>query len=328
MAGILDLFFGGGAIDPNMIPEEYWGSPVDAANAMSLAPQMQQQQPPMAQPQQQAGAGPNWGAGGSMWPMLMGMGAGLLSKNKEGWGEGLGSGLMAGNQMLQQQKLFERDQEDRKLKTALALMQQEALQKHRDATLAQGDERNEIARMSAGQSPFMPAGDGSLTFRRGGPADPEVIKEQSLARGRGADVPQAVRTSAINADQSYKSLVESLDKYEATVKKTGNVFVPGVDADTVDQQRTAIQLQMKELFNLGVLNGPDLALMENMLFDPSAGVLSGFSFDPTKRVERSVKGLKDVLLRLRNSKTRSIGLPDIGGREPAIGEEVDPFGIR
>jgi hypothetical protein len=314
MAGILDLLFGGGAIDPNMIPEEYWGAPVDASNAMSLAPP---QQPPMAQPQQQqAGAGPNWGAGGNMWPMLMGMGAGLLNKNKEGWGAGLGSGVMAGNQMVQQQKLFERDKEDRQLKTALALMQQKALADHRAATLAQGDERNEIARMNAGQSPFMPAGDGSLTFRRGGPADPEVIKEQSLARGRGADVPQAVRTSAIGAQQAYDTLSTSLDEYEKTVKRTGNVALPGVDADTVAQQRTNIQLQMKELFNLGVLNGPDLELMQNMLFDPSAGVLSGFSFNPSERVTKSVSGLKEVLRRIRNSKTKAIGLPDIKGPNP------------
>jgi hypothetical protein len=286
MAGILDLLFGGGAIDPNMIPEEYWGSPVDASNAMSLAPQMQQpQQQPMPQPQQQAGAGPNWGAGGSMWPMLMGMGAGLLNKNKEGWGEGLGAGMMAGNQMVQQQKLFERDQEDRKLKTALALMQQEALQKHRDATLAQGDERNDI-------------------FRTQGEERNKIARESRV------EVPAAVRTGALNADQAYKSLVTSLDQYKDTVKKTGNVFLPGVDNDTVSRERTAIQLQMKELFNLGVLNGPDLALMENMLFDPSAGVLSGFSFDPTARVERSVEGLKEVLRGIRNSKTKAIGLPD------------------
>jgi hypothetical protein len=274
----------------------------------------------------QGGAGGLLGGSGKkdLGKMLLALGAGIASGSTEGWGAGIGRGLGLAHQSKQ-------DSEDDKMRQAMFLRQllgDQATQTFRDKQLAQGDERNAISRKNA-ENAGVPAGyerrpDGSFSFKKGGPADPEVIKEHSLARGRGADVPQAVRTEAIKADQAFKTLTTSLDDYEKTVKRTGNVFLPGVDADTVARERTNIQLQMKELFNLGVLNGPDLALMENMLFNPTAGFTSGFSFNPTARVEKSVKGLKEILRGIRNSKTKAIGLPDI----EAPSETDDPLGIR
>lgn len=172
----------------------------------------------------------------------------------------------------------------------------------------------------------------------GGAADPKTVSTLSEARGRGGqNVPQTVRTQAISANQAYHQLVPMLDEYADMIdgkqtpgpdgkmqspglfdygknSGTGAVGVPGADTDKVLQARRGIQLQLKELFNLGVLNGPDLSLMDTMLFDPSV------SLDPRtwsqgmntgSRARQSVTKLKEVLRKIRNAKTNIIGLPDV-----------------
>jgi hypothetical protein len=252
----------------------------------------------------------------------MGLGAGLATG--KGWGQGLGLGFAgAANQQSQW-----RDNQKDLATLALQLQTAQALQEHRKAQLAQGDERNATYRDSVNNQ-GIPSGyqrdeSGGLTYAPGGPFDPKVISEQSLARGRGAGVPQNVRSDAIKADQAYNSLSTALDDYETTVKKSGNVLLPGAEKDAVVRKRINIQLQLKELYNLGVLNGPDLKLMEGMLFDPVSTMGNfGPSFDVSGRVSASVKDLKSMMQKLRDAKAKGI-LPE----EPAIGEEVDPFGIR
>jgi hypothetical protein len=209
-----------------------------------------------------------------------------------------------------------------------------------------------------GPSPYIQNPDGTATFRPGGPADPKVVSQLSEARGRGGmNVPVAVRTAAINADQAYQALIPLLDEYEKTITDpktgTGRVFFNEVgESDKVNQQRKNIQLQLKELYNLGVLNGPDLALMNQMLFDPSVSinpmqVLGGIAnkitggggadtsslgnaFYTESRTKQSVSGLKDTLRGIRNAKTRAIGIDDIGpdGRPiPGSGRSYAGAGI-
>jgi hypothetical protein len=174
----------------------------------------------------------------------------------------------------------------------------------------------------------------------GGSADPKMIAEQSLARGGRANVPPPVRTAGIGADQAYQALIPLLDEYEKTITDpktgTGRVFFNEVgESDKVNQQRKNIQLQLKELYNLGVLNGPDLALMNQMLFDPSVSLnpmqlLGGLTnkitgggagtdtsslgnmFYTEDRTKQSVARLKETLRGIRNSKTRILGMDDIG----------------
>jgi hypothetical protein len=191
-----------------------------------------------------------------------------------------------------------------------------------------------------GPSPYILNPDGSASPRPGGPADPKTVSTLSEARGRGGmNVPIAVRTAGINADQAYQALIPLLDEYEKTITDpntgTGRVWGPfePVEADKVNQQRKNIQLQLKELYNLGVLNGPDLALMNQMLFDPSVSInpmqvlngitskitgggtdtsSAGNAFWTQARTKQSVGGLKETLRGIRNSKTRALGMDDIG----------------
>jgi hypothetical protein len=246
--------------------------------------------------------------------MLLALGAGIASGSTEGWGSGIGKGLaLAG---VAKQNNREMDSANQAL--LMKMLEQRETQDYRSKQLEQGAERNRIsaenaaayAKNSGVSAGYVRGPDGKLTYEAGGPADPKVIAEQSLARGRGADVPQNVRSEAITADQAYTSLEQSLDDYKDTVKRTGNVFLPGADADEVSSKRTNIQLQMKELYKLGVLTGPDMELMDSLLFDPNTtwGVPS---FNVSGRVESSVDRVKEMMRQLRNAKTKSIGLPDI-----------------
>lgn len=72
---------------------------------------------------------------------------------------------------------------------------------------------------------------------------------------------------------AQKTLDKELEDYGTLIKKGGVSFLPGTAERTqVDTSRRNIQLQMKELYNLGVLNGPDLMLMDQMLVDPAVRV--------------------------------------------------------
>lgn len=75
------------------------------------------------------------------------------------------------------------------------------------------------------------------------------------------------RTKAQNQVMAMGSIRNTIKSFRSLVKSGGIGVLPGAQRDSLLQTRTALQLQMKELFNLGVLSGPDLELMENMVFD-------------------------------------------------------------
>jgi hypothetical protein len=105
------------------------------------------------------------------------------------------------------------------------------------------------------------------------------------------------------------SAIESeLSRYEELVDKYGVELTPGVGRDQLVTVRQGIMLQLKELFNLGVLNGPDLALMENMLWnpvDPVGGTYSAVTGDAKLRAKSSAAELRRMM--------KSIGEENVGG---------------
>jgi hypothetical protein len=144
--------------------------------------------------------------------------------------------------------------------------------------------------------------------------------EAALVAGSGQGrPPEAIRTQAIKADQAFRNLSSALDGYQRLVQETGASVLPGQEADAIRQARTNIQMQLKELFNLGVLNGPDLMLMEQMLVDPSVGIgLTGpygvpnlLPGNAAARVQASVERLQEMLRGIRNTQVAAIGLPPI-----------------
>jgi hypothetical protein len=175
----------------------------------------------------------------------------------------------------------------------------------------------------------------------------EVLETAITAAERQGQVPEALRTRALQADSSYRILAGALQDYTRLIERTGVTMLPGQESDAVRLARTNILLQLKELYNLGVLNGPDLSLMESMVYDPSVGIsgmgpggvipgISGFSnlfTNPAERARAMSTRLLGELLRIRNNTASLAGLPPIGagsgpGSGSGQGRVDDPLGIR
>jgi len=71
-------------------------------------------------------------------------------------------------------------------------------------------------------------------------------------------------------------------------------------------------MQMKELYNLGVLNGPDLELMDTILMNPN-GIMNkildvtGIA-DTEERVKSNVQLVRKLMTQMVEPKLKSIGL--------------------
>ncbi|ESZ17540.1 hypothetical protein X735_01340 [Mesorhizobium sp. L2C085B000] len=132
---------------------------------------------------------------------------------------------------------------------------------------------------------------------------------------------QRNRVSSVN--QAFDAITGELDRYSELVAKTGIEAMPGASKDNLNTVRQGIMLQMKELFNLGVLNGPDLQLMENMIYDPVVDVTKdGGAWNlPSQvytaaiggagdRAANSVKELKRMLEGIKASVDRTTAEPN------------------
>ncbi|MCP3878335.1 MAG: cell wall hydrolase [Sulfitobacter sp.] len=85
----------------------------------------------------------------------------------------------------------------------------------------------------------------------------------------GTDLTTSNQTQQQKVNIASSSLDNAFQRYSALVQEHGAVIAPGRAKDAIAAERRNIQLQMKELFNLGVLNGPDLDLMNQMMLDPT-----------------------------------------------------------
>lgn len=144
-------------------------------------------------------------------------------------------------------------------------------------------------------------------------------------------IPNAVQTKNLESETAVANLTNALDQYDALVQKGGYAHLGG-ERDAVNTARTNIQMQMKELYNLGVLNGPDLELMNKMLVDPTYSL--GATFNPLSeergagtviangigdtlglgtgikdRVSANVKQLKDQFRSIVQQRLKTTGAP-------------------
>ena len=158
-------------------------------------------------------------------------------------------------------------------------------------------------------------GQGNLQPIRGGPADPATKASQ----GNGG-ITTKMRNDAVAANQSFENLNSSLADYKKIVSEGGINYAPGAYNDKLIQARTNLQLQMKELYNLGVLNGPDLGLMQQMIFDPSVSLMNPIdaagkiysalggpnSTSLNDRSTQSIDRVVAMLKTIRDNKTKNI----------------------
>lgn len=149
-------------------------------------------------------------------------------------------------------------------------------------------------------------------------------------------VPEAQTNRAAAVDQAYKALNTELDRYSELVEKTGIEAMPGKSKDQLNSVRQGVMLQLKELFNLGVLNGPDLSLMERMIYDPvidpfkEGGIMNlpdqlftSIAGNPGARAKSSVDELKRMIGNIRNSVS---GPKSNQGGDQSIDDLVKKYG--
>ncbi len=134
--------------------------------------------------------------------------------------------------------------------------------------------------------------------------------------------PEAIRTQAMKADHAYGVLNKALDRYVKLAKQHGITAMPGPAKDALGEELRFIQMQVKELSNLGVLNGPDLMIISEMLHDPRIGLMSGWSNvlpgtgDVGKRTEASAERFRQKMSDLRDGWLAQTGQqPRSGGQQ-------------
>lgn len=147
-----------------------------------------------------------------------------------------------------------------------------------------------------GANAFVPGAETMVAQAGPSPITPSGVGEQSMIN---------------NGAYAYQSVLNEFDAYSKMLEEDVPVL-PGPQLDAVRATRRNIQMQLKELYNLGVLNGPDLELMDQIMFDPtSIGArvvdLLGIS-DKEDRAISNVEQVKRMLENLIGPKLSASGI--------------------
>jgi hypothetical protein len=124
-------------------------------------------------------------------------------------------------------------------------------------------------------------------------------------------------SKAQNASMALSSIKQTVGSYKTLVQEGGIGVMPGTQRDLLTQTRRNLQLQMKELFNLGVLNGPDLELMDQLILDttnPSNYLVQALTGETVQeRFNRTMDNLLAQLDILAGPKLRALRGQGISG---------------
>lgn len=114
------------------------------------------------------------------------------------------------------------------------------------------------------------------------------------------------------AARSYQGLMKSLGEYEAIFNDGGSTAWPGARRDRLSTAHRDLQMQMKELYNLGVLNGPDLDLMNQILLDPtsvSGNVMDALGVaDMEKRIPANIADVRRMMQNRAEPALQQLGI--------------------
>ena len=101
------------------------------------------------------------------------------------------------------------------------------------------------------------------------PVDDGATQVADLAGIGPEDFGASQEKSIQDAAFSFRTLMKGMDAYEADLNSDDIPVFPSERKDRLSTAHRNLQMQMKELYNLGVLNGPDLDLMNQILIDPA-----------------------------------------------------------
>lgn len=90
---------------------------------------------------------------------------------------------------------------------------------------------------------------------RGGPADPTRPTTEQ-------------RNKLATAQKTHRQLTGQLGEYAKTLR-SGVTNLPGAERDKAKTQRTQIKMQLKNLYELGAITGPDEEILDSLILDPT-----------------------------------------------------------
>ena len=166
---------------------------------------------------------------------------------------------------------------------------------------------------------------GNLVSQRiipGGPADPRQLTTTQ-------------RNEMAKMKSSRDSIISQLDKYSSEIARLGIPGVGSKDKDRLEAMQGQLILDMKEAFNLGVLNAGDLPALQKLLKDPfsfqtrakmlAENALTGESMED--RAIANVETVKELLSDRYNAvlgiESPDAGAPDIKNRIRSLGVSRD-----
>ena len=112
--------------------------------------------------------------------------------------------------------------------------------------------------------------------------------------GAASKLPEAQQKQVIGAQNTVNAIKEFRDSLSSF--KTTDAMNPAKRADIQAKYRN-MQLQAKEAYNLGVLNGPDLTIIEQLVMDPTTvtGVFTG-----KKAIDKQASELSRIITDMGN----------------------------
>ena len=140
------------------------------------------------------------------------------------------------------------------------------------------------------------------------------------------------------AARSYQGFMKSLSDYERTFKDPdgnpetkdgGSTMWPGKRKDELGIAHRDLQMQMKELYNLGVLNGPDLDLMNQILIDPTSvagNVMDALGIaDMEERIPANIAQVRQLMKNRTEPALQQLGIdPEtLMPKQKAVGDLSD-----
>ncbi len=102
---------------------------------------------------------------------------------------------------------------------------------------------------------------------------------------------EIVKNDAYKAIDKGQTALQYLSDLENTFSETGLETLPGSAKGELSSKYTTTLLNLKEFFNLGVLNGPDLTVMQGIIPDPTTGFFKKFR-GRASAVEEGIKTMK------------------------------------
>lgn len=152
----------------------------------------------------------------------------------------------------------------------------------------------------------------------GGAGDPQVKGQAAGDTLGGSAFGETITPSGVgetslihNGAYAYSSVLNEFDAYSDMMKEDIPLR-PGAKLDAVKATRRNIQMQLKELYNLGVLNGPDLELMDQIMFDPTSIGARAMDFvgvaDNEDRAMANIDQVKRMLKNLIEPKLQAAGV--------------------